>query len=507
MEKRTLLAIVLSIAVLILYQIFFVKPVPQPSRPPVAPSVRNAPVAPPLSTPLLMPTTSEPEKTVSVETELYTAVFSSRGGILKSFSLKKYKDNDGLNIVLLKNRGVYPALGIGSKTNFSISNEKFNLIGKDLKLNSSDKTGMLVFEYATSQYSIKRTYTFYNDSYRFDLKDEVSGLPEYEITIGTDLGVSSRKDMGFHTGPVVLLDTERIELNAKKLKEPQSFRGRLKWIAQEDKYFFAGLVPLQEMEEVRAWQIQDSETVSFKGKTGVNSFIVYAGAKEHDKLKALNVGLEHIIDFGFFSIIARPLFWFLKFLNRFIGNYGWAIVILTIVVRIPFIPIVGRGQKAMKRLQELQPKMQEVREKYKKDPQRMQKELMELYKKHKVNPMSGCLPILLQIPVFFALYKVLGIAIELRGAPFMLWLTDLSQKDPYYILPIVMGITMVIQQKMTPAGDPKQQKLMMFMPVIFTFLFLNFASGLVLYWLVNNLLSIAQQMYINKKALKTQSQS
>ncbi len=175
-------------------------------------------------------------------------------------------------------------------------------------------------------------------------------------------------------------------------------------------------------------------------------------------------------------------------------------MLLTIVTRIPFIPIVNKDQKTMKRLQEIQPKMQEVKEKYKKDPQRMQQEMMELYKKHKVNPMGGCLPMLLQIPVFFALYKVLLVSIELRGAPFMLWVHDLSIKDPYYVLPIIMGITMIIQQKMTPStGDPKQQKLMMFMPVIFTFMFLSFASGLVLYWLVNNLLSIAQQFYVNKK--------
>jgi YidC/Oxa1 family membrane protein insertase len=154
----------------------------------------------------------------------------------------------------------------------------------------------------------------------------------------------------------------------------------------------------------------------------------------------------------------------------------------------------------MKKLQELQPKMSEIKEKYKKDPQKMQKEMMELYKKHKVNPMGGCLPMVAQIPVFFALYKVLLISIELRGAPFMLWITDLSAKDPYYILPIVMGVSMFVQQKMTPSGmDPKQQKLMLLMPVIFTFMFMNFASGLVLYWLVNNLLSIIQQFFINRK--------
>jgi len=195
---------------------------------------------------------------------------------------------------------------------------------------------------------------------------------------------------------------------------------------------------------------------------------------------------------------------------------------LTVIVRIPFIPLVNKGQKSMRKLQELQPKLTEVREKYKKDPQRMQKETMEIYKKYKVNPMGGCLPMLLQIPVFFALYKVLMVAIELRDAPFILWIRDLSAPDTLFghfpssfplvggfalgPLPIAMGITMVIQQKMTPSSlDPAQNKMMMLMPVVFTFLFLNFASGLVLYWLVNNIFSIAQQSYTNARSAKRSS--
>lgn len=500
MEKNTLLAIVLSISVLIVYQVFFVKPVPRPAERPPAPNEETVRAIKPIEPLIAKPTPSLTESTVNVQTDLYIAVFTTRGGTLKSFHLRGFKDKDGLSISLLKDRGAYPALAIGSKNDFSLSNENFSLIGNDLTLSKEKKTGSIVFEYASPKYSIRKTYTFYNDSYRFDLKDEIKGLPEYEITLGSDFGVSSRKDATAHIGPVVLSDSDRIELTAKKLKEPKTYTGRLRWIAQEDKYFFASIVPLQEMLEARAWAFQDSEAISLKGKSEVNNYIIYAGPKEHEKLKALGVGLEHIIDFGFFSVIARPLFWLMKFLNRLTGNYGWAIVLLTIIVRIPFIPLVNKGQKAMKKLQEIQPRMAEIREKHKKDPKRMQAEISGLYKKYKVNPMGGCLPMLLQIPVFFALYKILSIAIELRGAPFMLWVTDLSQKDPYYILPIVMGITMVIQQKMTPSGgDPKQQKLMMFLPVIFTFMFLSFASGLVLYWLVNNLLSIGQQIYINKK--------
>lgn len=236
---------------------------------------------------------------------------------------------------------------------------------------------------------------------------------------------------------------------------------------------------------------------------GVNDYYVYIGPKEYDNLKKLGVGLEHIVDFGFFSIIAMPLFWVLKQFYSISNNYGVAIIILTTVVRIPFIPLINKSQESMKKMQDIQPRMAEVKEKYKNDPQKMQKETMELYKKHKVNPLGGCLPMLLQIPVFFALYKVLLIAIELRDAPFMFWIHDLSVKDPYYVLPVIMGVTMVIQQKMTPSTmEPMQQKIMMLMPVVFTFMFLSFPSGLVVYWLINNVLSIAQQFYVNSKNTK-----
>jgi len=504
MEKRTLIAIILSIIILVGYQYLFVKPVPQKS---VKEQVKTAkkeekPSEPvkPVSTPVSVPAVPSEEKEVKIETEMYSAILSSRGGTIKKWELKKYKDKDGMAIVLQKGQGIYPPLSMGADNNFGLSKVNFNTSGSDLRLDKDTNTGSIIFEYTAPEYSIRRTYTFYYDSYKFDLKDEVAGLPEYWVTVGTDFGIHDKKDTSAHLGPILLKDADRIELDAKKLKEVKSYKGGLKWIAQEDKYFFAAIVPANQIDEAKAWDVQDSTVIAFKGKPGVNNFLVYAGPKEHDRLQGLNVGLEHIIDFGFFSIISRPLFWLLKLFYKFIGNYGWAIILLTIITRIPFIPLINKSQKSMRKMQEIQPRMQEIKEKYKKDPQKMQKETMELYKKYKVNPLGGCLPMLLQIPVFFALYKILSIAIELRGTPFMLWINDLSAKDPYYILPIVMGITMVIQQKMTPsAADPKQQKMMMFMPVIFTFMFLNFASGLVLYWLVNNILSIVQQFYVNRK--------
>jgi YidC/Oxa1 family membrane protein insertase len=518
MDKNTLLAIILSIAVIIGYQFLFP---PQPQVKPPQPAVEKkaeAPVSAPVPTPIAVPvtagTTAATEKEIRVENNYYSAVLSSKGGTIKAWAIKAYKDKKGQNVILLQKPGVLPALSLGASDSFDLANVDFTVSGTDLKLDSNKTSGAIVFEYAREGVSIRRTYTFYADTYKVDISDEVAGLPEYWISLGSDFGMyESETSSGTQIGPVLLTGTDLKELNPKKLKEPNIFRENLRWIAQEDKYFFSALVPAGPVEEAKAWTYKDSPVIAFKAKPGVNKFILYAGPKEQKRLEKLNSGLEYIINYGFFSIIARPLFWVLIFFHSFFGNYGWSIILLTIVTRIPFIPLVNKGQKSMRKLQALQPKMTEIREKYKKDPQKMQQEMSELYKKHKVNPVGGCLPMLLQIPVFFALYKVLLVSIELRGAPFLLWITDLSAPDALFghiagfslggPLPYLMGITMVLQQKMTPSTmDPKQAKMMMLMPIIFTFMFLNFASGLVLYWLVNNILGIIQQFFVNRKLAK-----
>ena len=419
MEKRALLAVALAFAILLAYQFFFVKPEPQkPQKQPAATEEQKtapaevrpspAPAAPPATASKARPLTFKAED-VAVNTELYSAVFTSAGGTLEHFELKKYKDKDGKNVVLLKEQGLEPPLAIGANNNFALADANFRISipggGKNISLDSNNPTGSVTFEYSASGVSVKRTYTFHNDSYTIDIKDEVSGLPGYWITLGTDFGIENIKETSSHVGPVLLRDTDRMEFTAKKLSEAKTFKGGLKWIAQEDKYFFAGLVPLSPAEEAMVWNIKDSPAIALEGKPGTNNFILYAGPKEYNELKDLHVGLENIIDFGFFSIIALPLFWVLKLFYKLTGNYGWSIILLTILVRIPFIPLVNKSQQSMRKMQQIQPKMAEIREKYKKDPQRMQSEMMKLYKTHKVNPLGGCLPMVLQIPVFFALYK------------------------------------------------------------------------------------------------------
>lgn len=501
-----LLAIILSIAILITYQYFFVKPVPTPvpqgkTVEETKEETKTTQVAPKAAPPMPKTRISVAEKEVRVESDLYTVILTSMGGTIKSIEFKKYKDKSGRPIIL-KGDDVLPPLSIGADEGFQFSKVNFSVQGKDAKLGPESKTATIVFEYSSEGHSIRRTYTLHNNDYGIDLKDEVSGLSSYWITIGKDFGIHE-KDESVHFGPVVLKDADRMEFVAKKLTEPKNFKEGVKWIAQEDKYFFSSIVPKVQIEDSMVWSKNGDALVALKLPAGVSNYFIYAGPKEHDTLKKYGVGLEHIVDFGFFSVLARPLFWLMKVFYDIFPNYGVAIIILTIIVRIPFIPLINKGHRSMKKLQDIQPRMAEIREKYKNNPQKMQKELMELYKRHKVNPMGGCLPMLLQIPVFFALYKVLLIAIELRGAPFVLWINDLSVKDPYYILPIIMGATMVIQQKMTPSTmDPAQQKIMMVMPIVFTLMFLTFPSGLVLYWLVNNVLSIAQQWYMNMKLSK-----
>ncbi len=503
MEKRALIAVILSILILVVYQYFFMPaPVPKSEvdkRTTMEAGNKTKEETTPTAIPEIIKEDISKIKNITVESDLYTAIFSSRGGTLKSITLKKYKDKGGKPITLKGDEKI-PPFSIGVDENFQFGEANFSVKGSDIKLGAEKDKATLVFEYSSGDMIIRRTYTVYNDHYGIDLRDEVN-FP-YMVTVGKDFGIYE-KDESVHYGPVVLRYADRREFVTDKLKEPALFKEGIKWIAQEDKYFFSAIAPRSAVEEAKVWAKEGVALVALKLNSGVNDYLIYAGPKEYDLLKKFGLELEHIVDFGFFSFLARPLFWILKLFYGIFHNYGIAIIFLTIITRIPFIPLINKGQKSMKKLQDIQPKIVEIREKYKKDPQRMQREIMELYKKNKVNPMGGCLPLILQIPVFFALYKILTIAIELRGAPFVLWINDLSVKDPYYILPIVMGATMVIQQKMTPSTmDPTQQKLMMLMPVVFTFLFLTFPSGLVLYWLVNNVLSIAQQWYINRKLQK-----
>jgi YidC/Oxa1 family membrane protein insertase len=328
------------------------------------------------------------------------------------------------------------------------------------------------------------------------------------------------------TGPALFIDNQRSEFTTKEIsKEPKTIQGNIDWAAYDSTYFMCAILPekeggassvtMQQTDKLVTMQVAGGLDVLQPGQEKVYNYRIFFGPKKLSLLQQTGYNLDKAVNFGWFDVVAKPTLWLLNFFYTYVKNYGIAIILVTIVFKLAFWPIAQKGLKSMKNMQKLQPKMVKLKEKYKDDPAMMNKEVMNLYKTYKVNPMGGCLPMLLQIPVFFALYKVLLMCIELRHAPFMLWMTDLSAPDrlmigmniPYLggipVLTLLMGASMFLQQKMTPTtADPTQAKIMMFLPVMFTFMFLNFASGLVLYWFINNLLAILQQYLINQQSKK-----
>lgn len=290
-------------------------------------------------------------------------------------------------------------------------------------------------------------------------------------------------------------------------RESSEFNGILHWAAVDDRYFCLAVIPDAPMagaeiirDEKHAFaklrhapfQLASGESREWRAR-------VYAGPKHVGSLKRYGTGLDDLMNFGWFGGLAEWMLIILNYFYKLIPNYGVAIILLTVLVRIVLYPLTYTSYVSMASLKDVAPEMKKLQEKYKDNREKLSKEMMKLYKEKKVNPAGGCLPILLQMPIFFALFYMLQAAIELRGAPFFGWILDLSVKDPWYILPVLMGASMIIQQMMTPTPDPNQQKMMMFMSVAFIFIFLTFPSGLVLYWLVSNILGIAQQKYIQKK--------
>jgi YidC/Oxa1 family membrane protein insertase len=290
------------------------------------------------------------------------------------------------------------------------------------------------------------------------------------------------------------------------LKEEEP--GKVHWLAYREKYFAMIVKPEQPGTGILFSGIGEDRVLCYlkvpggtvaPGELLTRKMAVYLGPVDYEILKSANLGLETIFDSGGLAPVRRLVMVVLRFFYRLVGNWGVAIILLTVVVKIILLPLTQKSFRSMKEMQSLQPQINSLRQVYKEDAQKMQKEIMELYRRHKVNPLGGCFPMLLQMPVFIALFTALRSAIELRQAPFFFWIHDLSVKDPYYVLPILMGGTMFFQQRLTPAADPQQARMAMMMPVVFTFLFMNFPSGLVLYWLVNSFLSLAEQWWIRRE--------
>jgi YidC/Oxa1 family membrane protein insertase len=281
------------------------------------------------------------------------------------------------------------------------------------------------------------------------------------------------------------------------------------WAAMMQHYFVGSWMPAAEQKGqiYTSNPASDRYVIGYKyttplviapGKTGSVGIDMFAGPKEHKRLKKLAEGMELTVDFGWLTFIASPLFWLLTAIHGLIGNWGWSIIVLTIMIKAVFFPLNNAQYKSMAKMKKVGPRMKAMKEQYGDDRERYSKEMMELYKREKINPMSGCLPIFIQIPVFIALYWVLLESVEMRQAPFMLWIQDLSSQDPYYVLPILMGASMFVTTWMSPTTDPMQRKMFLALPLVFTVFFLFFPAGLVLYWFVNNVLQIIQQTLINR---------
>ena len=312
--------------------------------------------------------------------------------------------------------------------------------------------------------------------------------------------------------------------DAEEMTDPGITAPDTNWGTVQNNYFLAAIMPASQnvlflgrlQDKVYRIRLEEAPAAIAPGASESYEVSYYMGPKEYDYMAAAPEKLDKTMDYGWFGFISQPMIWFLNFLYSLVGNYGIAIILMTIVIKILLWPLAQKSYKSMERMRKIQPFMKQIQEKYKDDKQEMQREIMRLYKAYKVNPAAGCLPILIQLPVFIGLYQGLINAVELRHASFItylpftdkFWLADLSAADPYYITPLVMGATMFIQQKMTPApGDPMQAKMMMFMPLIFIFFFLNFPSGLVVYWLVNNVLSIGQQWLTKRATEKAQARA
>lgn len=473
---------------------------------------------------------------ITVDTPLYQAKISENGAVFFSFLLKNYREtvqkDSPLKQILTNNETLgVGRLGFTGKSIAGLDKAVFstNLASNQLEVKDSPRE--LTFLWRSQDgIIIEKTYKFAPHTYAIGMDVTIkngSGRSLQDRLFVTLNGKApGDKRMYAFEGPSALINDELEEFKTKKLKDQDTFDGKIKWVALQTRYFMSSLLPEQIEEASLHLELKSDKFVTARyrqpekaiqpGTQYIYKYQFFMGPKRIQELKTVGNDLHKVVNFGWFDIIAKPFLWLMNTFYSVIPNYGLAIIILTLLVKIVLWPLGQKSYKSMNEMKKIQPLMKEIREKYKDDKQRMNKEVMGLYRTYKVNPLGGCLPMVVQLPVFFALYRMLYEAIELRHAPFFLWIDDLSAPDRLFrfdftvpfmeppfgipVLTIVMGASMLLQQKMSPPmGDATQAKMMMFMPIIFTVIFINFSSGLVLYWLVNNLLSIGQQYYTQKK--------
>ena len=549
MERRAILAAVLMAAVFIVYQTFFFPETP-PQKPPAPTTAQPATPAAPTPT-VAAPATATPapaaaeaprppQRLATVDTPLYRAVVSSEGGKLQEFVLR-YRGEKPMVIV-----GDLGPQGLVLSPDGKSAGDVVPMnLGKET-VTVTDKPMDLVLTAESNGLRIRQTLRFDPGGYAIGASLRIENPSSAPRTIGVSLPWHTRqawhgvteKFQGQH--PIEMVWSEHGSVHRiYDLTAAIDEVADGDWVGLDSNWYLAALLPkspgfkLTRATQGKAPEAKNGDkapvgraTVAVKatptiapGQAWEATVVMYAGPKEYDRLQAL--GLEGTINFGGFPVprkygglpmewLGVPILLLMNWTYKHVANYGVAIILLTVVSKGLFYPLTVKSMRSMKAMQALAPQVNALRSKYQKDPQTLQRETLALYKKHRVNPMGGCLPMIAQVPIFYALYLALSVSVELQGAPFLcfghlfgvdLWICDLAAHDPTYILPVLMGVTMFVQQKMTPTmGDPRQAKMMLFMPVIFTFMFLNLPSGLVLYWTVSNVLQILQQKLMDRPA-------
>mgnify|MGYP003992827173 FL=1 len=409
---------------------------------------------------------------------------------------EQYIDEDGKQIKLFASNQLRPLEVRFSNRALNEEAFKTNVVASASSLNTKNGVQTLTLTQKMSNNTLVKTMKFYPDGH-YDINVNATNGAEFFVTPGFRPDVMA--DMYADHGVVLKMNDGTLTIvEDEDLDKTVNFTG-VKFASAFDRYYSTILYNFKTSLAISLMPDNDNSPQVFIHAKDSIDLSGYVGPKNYRDLASLNKELTDAIEYGWFTFIAKPMFLLLQYIHDYVGNWGWTIVLVTILIKLILYPLSYKGMVSMNKLKELSPKIKEIQEKYKNDKQKSGAKMMEFYKKEGVNPMGGCLPILLQIPVFFSIYRVLLNSIELKGAEWAFWITDLAEMDPYFVLPILMGITMYVQQLITPnqMQDELQKKLFQFLPVIFTFFFLWFPAGLTLYWFINNLFTIAQQYYVN----------
>jgi YidC/Oxa1 family membrane protein insertase len=513
----------------------------QKSEPAAVPSAAPPPSAVPESSPVA--------QRVRIETDMVKADIDPNGAVLTRLEMLKQnvapdwtqtgvlslftgkKQDKDQNVVLLDvnpNRVYLAQTGlIGAPQGASFPNHRtpYRFAGGATTLASGKDALEVQFVAESGAVKLTKTYAFKRGRYDIEVRHEIQNLgpepiaPSLYLQLMRDGNKPEGESRLYYTftGPAVYTEAEKFRKvdfsDIEKNKQAHATSADDGWISIIQHYFVAAWVPPQGAKREIYTRMVDKNLFAVgtiqplaaiaPGASATTQATLFVGPQDQNALEAIAPGLDLVVDYGWLTFIAKPLYWLLEFLHKLVGNWGWAIVLLTILVKAAFYPLSATSYKSMAKMKEVTPRMTKIREQYADDKQKMNVAMMELYKNEKINPLGGCLPILVQIPVFISLYWVLLASVEMRNSPWVLWVKDLATPDPWFILPLVMMATMWIQYKLNPTPpDPVQAKVMMLMPFMFGVMFFFFPAGLVLYWLVNNILSIAQQWYVTKQIAK-----